>query len=171
MIKKIPQISNMSLKKWETNWVFDFYYGVQKFSAYNFFSLFSTESSSTLHFAFDDIHMEFKNKTLLLTVALFAKADETATKKNTKTKCVLEYQFTSTGLGGPILSKKSKSLYPNVHVPNSFVFHSVLGLILIPYFFVTCQLTLVKLSTIAAVSSLTHLSFRLFNCVMPAYLR
>ncbi len=38
-----------------------------------------------------------------------------------------------------------------VHVSNSFVFHSVLNLILIPYFSVTCPL---KLSPIADVSSL-----------------
>ncbi len=77
----------LSAKKWPKNGVFDCCHCVQKFSTYNFPPIF-------IFFA-------------------YINADETAEKdKNLFYISVLEFHFTSIfRLGGPILSKKSKSLY------------------------------------------------------------
>ncbi len=114
------------MNKCQKNLVFDFYYCVQKNSAFNFlgsfFALFKTDLNSASNFAIrtpisnfcGDLFFLFQH--FLLTLKL--QMDKTAQKtKHLFYKCVFESPLTSiTGLGGSILTKRSKSLYLNVHI-------------------------------------------------------
>jgi hypothetical protein len=106
----------------QKNGIFDFYYCLQKFSAYNLFWV------NLLCFFYNgfELSIEFcilsnycKNIFcfyLHILLNLKQNTDETVEKtKNAFYKCVLESHFTLfSGPGGSILSKKSKSMTPSV---------------------------------------------------------
>jgi hypothetical protein len=107
----------------QKNGVFDFYYWMQKFSAYNLWGelscIFQRISNSASNFALNDIHIEFlQQKFSLLKIALFAnskaKRGQSDFKKtiNIFYKCVLSHYTPISDLRASIFFKNVQIVVP-----------------------------------------------------------